>query len=175
MPKRWMGSFGMFGPMVLVKAGSALAVMAWFASQDQFRELGSVMIAATWGIGMISTLGNLAPFVVWIVTVNSYVIKRYDEYVFRRYKGWLIASNIYGWFLFGLNIAWYLMLFLFTSPWTQGYFHTWAGDAPPWEYPLYGMAVEGGLMGLYQIVFHFSKKLMQCWGYDYPEYGYCAW
>jgi len=76
------------------------------------------MIAATWGIGMISTLGNLAPFVVWIVTVNSYVIKRYDEYVFRRYKGWLIASNIYGWFLFGLNIAWYLMLFLFTSPWT---------------------------------------------------------
>ena len=67
-----MGSFYMYGFMTLVKACSTLAFLSWYASLSEFKEMGATIVTATWGIGALSTLGNLPVFIVWIVTVDKY-------------------------------------------------------------------------------------------------------
>jgi hypothetical protein len=120
---------------------------------------------ASWVIGALNFIGYMPVGLVWVFTVIGDNIPAY-----KRYYRWLIASNIYGWLLTVLNITWYLVLVLVIL-----IFHVFdAGTTKPNIYlPLVGMTVELILQILYSVGFGKSKRLMRCWGFDYPDYGVC--
>ena len=80
-------------------------------------ELGAIFVGLTYGIAALNFVVYVPVAILWVFTVIGG-----DRYVYKRYRGWLIASNIYGWLMSILNITWYIILILFVL-----IFHTWSG------------------------------------------------
>ena len=84
-----------------------------------------------------------------------------------RWRGWLIASNAYGWSLTIITTGWYTVLILFITA-----FHKFDDGVikPSILIPVIGIIIEIVLRVLYQIAYDKSEKLMNCWVQQDSEY-----
>ena len=165
MPQRrgYIVKWWLHGILNWFMAVSPLATMAVYAAS--FADIGVFAVAVTWGLGGLNLAAYLPVAILWIFSVLGG-----DKYVYRRYRGWLVASNIYGWFLSIFNIGWYVVLMLYMLGVISV---SWSGSTPSYLLPIVGAILELIFQTLYSVGYGGSVKLMKCWGWDYPQFGYC--
>ena len=116
MPRKYIGKWWMYGILSWMRAITPFIINFVYASI--ITELGVAVLAYTYTVGALNFIGFVPAGIFWIFTVIGG-----DKYTYTRYRGWLIASNIYGWLLSVINITWYIVLILYVL-----IFHTWTGN-----------------------------------------------
>ena len=125
--------------------------------------LGVALTSVSWALAGLIFAGFLPIGILGIFTSVG------DLEGNKRWRGWLIAGNIYGWILTASMEVWYVVLILFVL-----IFHVFgAGEVAPnvWV-PIIGIALELILQIMYSVGYGKSKKLMECWIHETSSYCY---
>jgi hypothetical protein len=156
----WM--HGITSYMQSIYMGIVLGVYA-----NSLGLLGSIYTTVSYTIAAINFLLYMPVAVVWTLTV----VWESDR-IARMYDRWLIASNIYGWLLTATNTTWYMVLVLMIL-----IFFVFDSNVvkPDIWLPIAGLSVEWILQVMYSIGYAKSRKLMNCWGWEFPEGRECTW
>jgi hypothetical protein len=164
MPRRFIGAYWMHGIVSYIQAVYQFATFSAYTSS--LTLFGDTMLIASYAIAGANFLGYFPVALIWTLSVVWD-----DASMYKRYFGWLKASNIYGWLLTATNVTWYVVLVLYIF-----IFGNYAnGATPDFILPIAALSIEGILQILYSIGYGKSRKLMHCWYYEYPMKGYCDW
>ena len=87
---------------------------------------------------------------------------------FRHYYRTLEVINVVGWTVSALNIVGYILLISFTLIDGLEDKHNY------YIVPTVGFVVDVIFQIIYAITYGYSKTLMICWGYNFPELGDCG-
>jgi len=133
------------------------------AYMSSLGTIGVVFTAVSWGIGALQFAGYLPVGILGIFTDVD------DVHANKRWRGWLIASNIYGWILAASQEVWWVVVVLFVL-----IFHTFGAGvtAPTIWIPVVGISLELIMQVMFSIGYGKSKKLMECWIHQTTEYCY---
>ena len=93
---------------------------------------GDTFLVASYGIAAANFLGYFPVALIWTLSVAWN-----DTSMYKRYFGWLKASNIYGWLLTVTNLTWYAVLLLYVF-----IFGTFAGEKPNFILPIVAFSIE---------------------------------
>merc|ERR1719361_106394 len=162
LPRAYIGAYWMHGIVSYIQSVYQMAIFGAYSSS--LTLFGTAMLSASYAIAGANFIGYFPVAVIWTLTAAWD-----DRSMYQTYYGWLVASNIYGWILTSTNLTWYVVLVLYIF-----LFGTWTGgQTPDFILPVVGASIEGILQILYSIGYGKSKALMNCWGYDYYDLGYC--
>ena len=126
---------------------------------------GNVAMGTSYAIAGLSFIGYFPLAIVWSVSASSS-----DASWYLTYFKWVIASNIYSYILTLMNIAWFAVLLtgIFTP-----IFADLSSSSPDYIYLIIILGLEVILQILFSASYRPSKRLMWCWGYEFPEKGTC--
>ena len=162
-PDRYKGFFYLHGVTSYIQALYMPGLMsAYITSFNLFPD--SFWLGASYGIAGV----NFALYLP-VAAVFTVLAVKPTERMARMFDRWLIAANIYGWVLTSMNLIWFLVLVIMT------FVLTFTGEAPSIWVPLSGAIIELILQILYSIGYGKARKLMNCWGWEYPEGYECSW
>ena len=164
LPRRFIGAYWMHGIVSYIQSIYQFIVFSAYVSSLTLFS-GDTFLVASYGIAAANFLGYFPVALIWTLSVVWD-----DVSMYKRYFGWLKASNIYGWLLTVTNLTWYgvLILYIFV-------FGAFSGAKPSFILPIAASSIELILQILYSIGYGKSRKLMYCWYYEMQTKGYCDW
>ena len=168
LPKRAMGAYWLHGVMSWIQAVWLFAL--WSPYIHQLRVMGDVAVIIAYSQAILNFVTYIPSAIVWSMTAS----KSAGTKSFRHYFRTLRAINVLGWIVYVLNIGFFLLLVAFTL--VDGLI-TAADDNEMHNYfivPTVGFVVDFIWQIMYATTYGYSKTLMKCWGYDFPELGDCV-
>ena len=166
LPKRAMGAYWLHGVMSYIQAVYMFAIMGAYI--DGLSVLGSLLEGFAFAVAGINFIVYVPNAIIWTMTAADGNTRN-----FRSYYRSLKAVNIIGWFMWLINIGVLLTLVLFTL--IDGLASVASGQSlPSFTLPLVGLLLDFVFQIIYSVTYGYSRTLMKCWGFDYPELGGCA-
>ena len=166
LPRRAMGAYWLHGVMSYVQALYMFAIMGAYISG--LTVLGPLMEGLAFAAAGINFITYIPNAIIWTLTAADTNVS-----MFRHYYRALKATNVIGWFIWLFNIAIFLVLVLATL--LDGIVSIAAGESmPSFILPLVGLILDLAFQIIYATTYGYSRTLMKCWGYDFPELGGCS-
>ena len=168
LPRRAMGAYWLHGVLSWIQAVWLFAL--WSPYIHQLRVMGDVSIIIAYSQAILNFMTYIPSAIVWSMTAS----KGAGTKSFRHYYRTLRAINVVGWIVYVLNIGVYLLLVAFTL--VDGLITAADGNDMHNYFivPTVGLVVDFIWQIMYATTYGYSKTLMKCWGYDFPELGDCV-
>ena len=167
LPKRAMGAYWLHGVMSWIQAVWLFAL--WSPWISQLRVMGDVAVIVAYSQAILNFMTYIPSAIVWSMTAS----KTSTTKSYRHYYRTLRAINVLGWIVYVLNIGIYILLVAFTL--VDGLISISAGESmPSFIVPTVGLVVDFIWQIIYATTYGYSKTLMKCWGYTFPELGDCV-
>ena len=163
-----MGAYWLHGVLSWIQAVWLFAL--WSPYIHQLRVMGDVAIIIAYSQAILNFITYIPSAIVWSMTAS----KGAGTKSFRHYYRTLRAINVVGWIVYVLNIGVYLLLVAFTL--VDGLITAADGNDMHNYFivPTVGLVVDFIWQIMYATTYGYSKTLMKCWGYDFPELGDCV-
>ena len=167
LPTRAMGAYWLHGIMSFIKATYMFAIMGAYV--DGLSVLGALIEGVAFAVAGLNFITYLPNGIIWAMTTG----KTQDTIMYRHYYRAVKATDIIGWFVWLINMATYLVLVAFVL--VDGLASVAAGTSlPSFILPTVGFTLDQIFQITYAVTYGYNRRLMKCWGYDYPELGGCA-
>merc|ERR1712156_1346926 len=86
---------------------------------------------------------------------------------------WISDLTILGWVMWFINLVVWIVMLLFIL--LDGLVQIASGDSMPSILtPLIGLILDLAFQIIYATTYGYSRTLMKCWGYTFPELGDCV-
>ena len=167
LPRRAMGAYWLHGIMSFIQATYMFALMGAYI--DGLSVLGSLLEGFAFAVAGLNFIVYLPNAIIWAMTTTNIQ----DTPMYRHYFRALKATNVIGWFMWLINATVFLILVLFVL--IDGLASVAAGTTlPSFIIPLIGLILDFAFQIIYAVTYGYSRTLMRCWGWDFPELGGCA-
>lgn len=167
-PNKYMAAWWMHGIMAFIQS-----IWMWVMFAMYKTQLGSIAVyiePISWVVSGLNTLAFLPVGVFWILAGPG----SRDN---RKYRGWLIASNIYGWLLRIGNWFWWAFLFMYLLIFSadEVTYVDENGDTVPTSatIPEIGFGLEIIWAILWTIGYHKSLAIVNCYISENPNSAEC--
>ena len=166
LPKRAMGAYWLHGVMSYIQAVYMFAIMGAYI--NGLTVLGPLLEGFAFAAAGLNFIVYIPNAIIWTLTAVDT-----DISLFRHYYRALKATNIIGWFMWLINMAVFLVLVLATL--LDGIVTIAAGESmPSFILPLVGLILDLAFQIIYATTYGYSRTLMKCWGYDFPNLDDCV-
>ena len=161
-----MGAYWLHGVMSYIQAIWMFIIMgAWISD---LTILGTVAEAIGFTVAGLNFIAYIPAAIVWTLTAADN-----NTLMFRHYYRALKATNVLGWLMWFFNLVVWIVMLLFIL--LDGLVQIASGDTmPSITTPLIGLILDLAFQIMYATTYGYSRTLMKCWGYDYPELGDCV-
>ena len=166
LPRRAMGAYWLHGVMSYIQAIWMFIIMgAWISD---LTILGTIAEAIGFTAAGLNFIAYIPAAIVWTLTAADNNTLMYKHY-YRALK----ATNVLGWLMWFINLVVWIVMLLFIL--LDGLIQVASGETMPSILtPLIGLILDLAFQIIYATTYGYSRTLMKCWGYTFPELGDCV-
>ena len=166
LPRRAMGAYWLHGVMSWIQATWMFIIMgAWISD---LTVLGTIAEAIGFTAAGLNFIAYMPAAIVWTLTAADNSTPMYKHY-YRALK----ATNVLGWLMWFINLVVWIVMLLFIL--LDGLIQIASGDTMPSILtPTIGLILDLAFQIIYATTYGYSRTLMKCWGYTFPELGDCV-
>ena len=166
LPRRAMGAYWLHGIMSYVQAIWMFIIMGAWVSDLEI--LGTLAEAIGFTAAGLNFIAYIPAAIVWTLTAADN-----STPIFKHYYRALKATNVLGWIMWFINLIVWVVMLLFIL--LDGLIQIASGESMPSILtPLIGLILDLAFQIIYATTYGYSRTLMKCWGYTFPELGDCV-